>query len=88
MIDINHDAKTRNRKFYVWITWLIISIFIIVCCVIVMIIKNQLADNLIILIEKTLSWFFAISMNYFEVNVGQKKQTWISREVYKRCFRR
>ena len=64
--------KTDSRKFVVWITWLIISILVIAWCAIVMIVTKQIVEGLVSLIEKTLAWFFAISMMYLGVNVGQK----------------
>ena len=64
--------KTDSRKFVVWLVWLIITVLVIAFCAAVMIITKQFADNLVGLIEKSLSWFFAISMMYLGVNVGQK----------------
>ena len=64
--------KTDSRKFVVWIVWLIITLLVIAFCAAVMIITKQFADNMVGLIEKALSWFFAISMMYLGVNVGQK----------------
>lgn len=64
--------KTDSRKFVVWIVWLIVTLLVIAFCAAVMIITKKFADNLVGLIEKSLSWFFAISMMYLGVNVGQK----------------
>ena len=64
--------KTDSRKFVVWIVWLIVTLLVIAFCAAVMIITKKFADNLVDLIEKSLSWFFAISMMYLGVNVGQK----------------
>lgn len=64
--------KTDSRKFVVWVVWLIITLLVIAFCAAVMIITKQFADNMVSLIEKALSWFFAISMMYLGVNVGQK----------------
>jgi len=64
--------KTDSRKFVVWLTWLIITILVIAWCAAVMIVTKQIADDLVTLIEKTLTWFFAVSMMYLGVNVGQK----------------
>ena len=64
--------KTDRRKFVVWVTWLIISLFVIIWCAVVMIITKELADGLVSLIEKVLSWFFAVSMMYLGMNVSQK----------------
>lgn len=64
--------KTDSRKFVVWIVWLIITILVIGWCALVMIITKQIQDTLINLFLKALSYFFAISMMYLGVNVGQK----------------
>ena len=64
--------KTDSRKFVVWIVWLIVTLLVIAFCAATMIITKKFADNLVGLIEKSLSWFFAISMMYLGVNVGQK----------------
>jgi uncharacterized protein YacL len=71
-MDQEKTKKTDSRKFVVWIVWLIITILVIAFCAAVMIITKQFADNMVGLIEKSLSWFFAISMMYLGVNVGQK----------------
>lgn len=64
--------KTNSRKFVVWLTWLIITVLVIIWCAVVMIATKQIVDSLVSLAEKALSWFFAISMMYLGVNVGQK----------------
>jgi hypothetical protein len=64
--------KTDSRKFVVWLTWLVITILVIAWCAVVMIATKQIVDSLVSLAEKTLAWFFAISMMYLGVNVGQK----------------
>lgn len=64
--------KTDSRKFVVWIVWMIITILVIAWCALVMIITKQIQDTLINLFLKALSYFFAISMMYLGVNVGQK----------------
>ena len=66
------SKKTDSRKFVVWLVWLIIAVLVIAFCAVTMIITKQITDNLVGLIEKSLSWFFAISMMYLGVNVGQK----------------
>lgn len=66
------SKKTDSRKFVVWLVWLIITILVIAWCALVMIITKQIQEHLIGLVEKVLSWFFAISMMYLGVNVGQK----------------
>lgn len=68
----DETKKTDSRKFIVWIVWLFVTLGVIAFCVAVMIITKKFADNLVGLIEKSLSWFFAISMMYLGVNVGQK----------------
>lgn len=70
--DEEKAKKTDSRKFVVWIVWLVIAVLVIVFCAVAMIVTKQFADNLVGLIEKSLSWFFAISMMYLGVNVGQK----------------
>lgn len=37
-----------------------------------MVVTNQIIETMTTLIEKTLTYFFAISMMYLGVNVGQK----------------
>lgn len=64
--------KLDSRKFIVWLTWLIVTILIVAWCTIVMIITKQFADTMVSLIEKVICYFFAISMMYLGVNVGQK----------------
>ena len=64
--------KTDSRKFVVWLVWLIITVLVIAWCALVMIITKQIQEQLVGLIEKALSYFFAISMMYLGVNVGQK----------------
>ena len=54
--------KTDSRKFVVWLVWLIITILVIAWCALVMIITKQIQDQLIGLIEKSLAYFFAVSM--------------------------
>ena len=53
-------------------TWLVITVLVIAWCAVVMIATKQIVDSLVSLAEKTLAWFFAISMMYLGVNVGQK----------------
>lgn len=66
------EEKLNSRKFVVWITWLIIAIAVIVFCTVVMIVTKNITESLTSLIEKTLGWFFAVSMMYLGVNAGQK----------------
>ena len=64
--------KMESRKFIVWIVWLIITILVIVWCALVMIITKQIQEQFGGLVEKALTYFFAVSMMYLGVNVGQK----------------
>ena len=66
------SKKTDSRKFVVWLVWLIITVLVIIFCVVAMAVTKQVTDNLVGLVEKVLSWFFAISMMYLGVNAGQK----------------
>lgn len=59
----NETKKTDSRKFIVWLIWLLICIAISIYTFIV---KNEA------LLTKTLEYFFALSMMYLGVNVGQK----------------
>lgn len=71
-MDEKETKKTDSRKFLVWLTWLIITLLVIAWCAVVMIITKQIVDSLVSLAEKVLSWFFAVSMMYLGMNVGQK----------------
>lgn len=62
----------KSRKFAVWLVWLILTVLIVLFCALVMIITHEITESMTGLIEKTLSWFFAISMMYLGVNAGQK----------------
>ena len=64
--------KTNSRKFVVWMVWLILSIAAIGFGVVVVIMSKAMGDTMVGLIEKVLYWFFAISMMYLGMNVGQK----------------
>ena len=55
--------KTDSRKFVVWLTWLILSLGVLIYTFI----SKETS-----ILEKTLDCFFAISMLYLGVNVGQK----------------
>lgn len=66
------DEKLKSRKFLVWIVWLIITVLVMIFCTAVMIITHEITESMTGLIEKVLSWFFAISMMYLGVNAGQK----------------
>ena len=64
--------KTDSRKFVVWLVWLIITVLVIAYCIVISIITKTITEQVTSLILKTLGWFFAISMMYLGVNVGQK----------------
>lgn len=66
------EKKTDSRKFVVWLVWLIVSLVVIALCVTIIIITKDTSDSMVNLIEKILSYFFAVSMMYLGVNVGQK----------------
>ena len=66
------EENLKSRKFAVWVVWLIITILVIIFCTAVMIITHSITQELTSLIEKVLGWFFAISMMYLGMNVGQK----------------
>ncbi len=66
------DEKMKSRKFAVWLVWLILTVLIVLFCTVVMIITHEITESMTSLIEKTLSWFFAISMMYLGMNAGQK----------------
>ena len=66
------DEKLKSRKFVVWIVWLVLTVLVLLFCTVVMIITHSITSELTSLIEKVLAWFFAISMMYMGVNVGQK----------------
>lgn len=67
-----NTSKLQSRKFIVWLVWLVITVLVIAFCTATMIVTRQIVESLTLLIEKTLAWFFAISMMYLGVNVGQK----------------
>lgn len=64
--------KLKSRKFAVWLVWLTLSVLILAFSGIVIFLTKAGAETLVPLIEKVLGWFFAISMMYLGVNVGQK----------------
>lgn len=66
------DDKLKSRKFSVWIVWLILTLCVIIFCAVCMIVSKTMSDSLTGLIEKVLGWFFAVSMMYLGMNVGQK----------------
>lgn len=72
MDEKDEKKKVDSRKFVVWITWLVVTLVVVAWCTVVMIMTKQIVDSLVALAEKTLAWFFAISMMYLGVNVGQK----------------
>lgn len=66
------EAKHTSRKFLVWVVWLVLTIGVVIFCAVAMVVSSGLSESLSVLIEKALGWFFAISMMYLGVNVGQK----------------
>ena len=72
MSEQKEDTKLKSRKFAVWIVWLILTLAVIVFCAIGMFVSGNMAESLTALIEKVLGWFFAVSMMYLGMNVGQK----------------
>lgn len=62
-VETTPTKKTDSRKFLVWLIWLLICIAIGIYTFIV---KNEA------LLTKVLEYFFALSMMYLGVNVGQK----------------
>lgn len=67
-----NDSKMTSRKFVVWLVWLVLTIFVTVFSVVVMVVSRTMPETLTGLIEKVLGWFFAVSMMYLGMNVGQK----------------
>lgn len=72
MSEQKDDTKLKSRKFAVWIVWLVLTIAVIIFSVVGIFVSKTMADSLTGLIEKVLGWFFAVSMMYLGVNVGQK----------------
>lgn len=72
MSEQKDDTKLKSRKFAVWIVWLVLTIAVIIFSVAGIFVSKTMADSLTGLIEKVLGWFFAVSMMYLGVNVGQK----------------
>lgn len=70
--EIESDSKLKSRKFLVWVVWLVITIAVILFCVVAMVTTQTMSEPLTGLIEKVLGWFFAVSMMYLGMNVGQK----------------
>lgn len=58
-------SKIQSRKFIVWLTWLIITLGVIVLSFI----RANSSDDLIL---EVLKYFFGVSMLYLGVNVAQK----------------
>lgn len=57
------DSKLSSRKFVVWLVWLILTLGVGI---------YAFMKNATDLFEKTINSFFAISMMYLGMNVGQK----------------
>lgn len=70
--DIKETKKRDSRKFLVWVAWLVIAVLVFVWCTVVMIFTKQIVESIVSLAEKVLAYFFAVSMMYLGVNVGQK----------------
>ena len=68
----DNKRKRDSRKFVVWMVWFFITILVIAWCAAVMIITKQIEQSMVTLTEKVLSFFFAVSMMYLGMNVGQK----------------
>lgn len=64
--------KRDSRKFVVWMVWVFVTLFVVAWCAAVMIITKQIEESLVTLAEKVLNYFFAVSMMYLGMNVGQK----------------
>lgn len=64
--------KTQSRKFVVWLVWLIVSVALIVVALVTMLVTKSFPDNIVDLIKTVITYFFAISMMYLGMNVGQK----------------
>lgn len=69
---VKESNKKDSRKFFVWVTWLIVTLAIIILSSVVMIITKETPFELVSLAEKVIGFFFAVSMMYLGVNVGQK----------------
>lgn len=65
-------SKMSSRKFVVWFVWLLITVLLIVFCIITAITTQTMQENAISLLETIIGYFFAISMMYLGMNVGQK----------------
>lgn len=64
--------KLSSRKFLVWLVWGIITLVNLVADVIIIIATKNITSEMISLTSQVLGWFFAISMMYLGMNVGQK----------------
>lgn len=64
--------KLSSRKFLVWLVWGIITLINLVADVIIIIATKNITSEMISLTSQVLGWFFAISMMYLGMNVGQK----------------
>ena len=64
--------KMNSRKFIVWLVWLLITLVLFAFCTIVMLVTKQILESMTSLIEKTLTYFFSISMMYLGCNASQK----------------
>lgn len=72
MTEEEKKDKLKSRKFIVWITWLVITVCVIISCLAVIFLTKDLSQNMSSLLEKILTFFFSVSMMYLGVNAGQK----------------
>lgn len=66
------EDKKNSRKFLVWVVWGFVTLVVIAYAVAIAIITKQIADSAVNLVEKSLGYFFGVSMLYLGVNAGQK----------------
>ena len=64
--------KTNSRKFIVWISFTLLTFFIVIGSGITAAIVKGISDKVVELIEKTLSSYCVVSSLYLGCNVGQK----------------
>ena len=72
------EAKLKSRKFLVWVVWFVLTVAVFCLCVIAMFVTKSMSETMTALMDKVLGWFFAVSMMYLGVNVGQKAALAIS----------
>ena len=64
--------KLSSRKFLIWVVWLVIVVLVIGALITIAVITKNVSNDLVILVKDILGWFFAISIMYMGMNVGQK----------------